>query len=714
MSLQIWLPLNGSVKNQGLLDGELIQSGTPTYVDGKMGKSLAEGISLQMSATQTAKVLNNREFSICFWVYINADTGTSESLQFFGNADMSTSNNRKYYLTTYPTVNDLHWSWMNDEPNKTIASCVASAVLPSYKWTHVALTYGNNSTGKIYINGKLNTTFYCVSNSSSFAYSTYLMRSTDKRYLNDYRIYDNCLSSKEVKEISKGLVCHFPMNHNNLGNPNIAINTNDNSKWHWSMETGDYTETYEECDDGSTWCVFTRGSAATGSWSYISYPDINSASGYKVSTNYTISFDVYLTTGATFTCSLRQVNFSNPLTVSNVKTQYIQPNTPTRVSITVTTVDTLPTTLGSQCLYMAGFTQPSGCIIKLKNLKIEEGSVATPWCPNVNDALYSTLGLNDTTESDCSGYNNNGEKVGSITWSGDSPRYNGSYHFTTNGAINKIPNPLNSTSTDFTISFWCKIENLSATHTFYTARTAYNTGQGIAVFYTSNSGFRLDDGSLGQFSIKPLVNTWTHVCMVRSASSKKLYINGSLVETLTTVGSLTDIGNYGTIGGSCMTTEGIANANFTKGNISDFRIYTTALSEDDILTLYNSPISIDKNSNLYAYGFIESNVIENKFNKSGIIDTNNLYESDAMNFLSETDHISYTPSTSSNSCLSLNILQNESMSLVEGEDYYMEFDIVWSGFDESNTNGSFSMTFNGQYVNSSGTTVWPGSSGSFY
>ena len=63
-----------------------------------------------------------------------------------------------------------------------------------------------------------------------------------------------------------------------------------------------------------------------------------------------------------------------------------------------------------------------------------------------------------------------------------------------------------------------------------------------------------------------------------------------------------NIGKYFTIGGSESSDNGIADMNWLNGNISDFRIYSTVLSDEDVLDLYQSSASLDSQGNLMLTG----------------------------------------------------------------------------------------------------------------
>ena len=44
--------------------------------------------------------------------------------------------------------------------------------------------------------------------------------------MNDFRIYDECLSKEQIKEISRGLILHYPLN-SGYGNENLINGTAD-------------------------------------------------------------------------------------------------------------------------------------------------------------------------------------------------------------------------------------------------------------------------------------------------------------------------------------------------------------------------------------------------------------------------------------------------------------------------------------------------------
>lgn len=136
---------------------------------------------------------------------------------------------------------------------------------------------------------------------------------------------------------------------------------------------------------------------------------------------------------------------------------------------------------------------------------------------------------------------------------------------------------------------------------------------------------------------------WYHCCFVFDNGIGKWYINGeeqelsknSLTSSHLTINNLT-IGNSYT-GSTWDTTQA--------GIISDFRVYVTALTEEDIKELYQTTMTIDDNNNLYARE-LTNDVIEGisatrqgllrakhfnetstaKFNKDKTVESNYFYE----------------------------------------------------------------------------------------
>lgn len=610
--LCLWLPFtDGVIKNQGLINDEFITSIDPTFSnDGKLGKCLEQG-QFDMSATMTSKILNNQALTMCFWIYVNAEEGSKGST-IFGNINNNVEfNNRKFSIFQYPTCNDLHLSWMNDAAKAFMMTPIYKGVLPSYQWTHVTITY-HNPTMTVYINGIKKYTYSGVSNSSSFEYQTRVVWQNAYRKLNDFRIYNECLSPRQVKEISKGLVCHYLLGEvdGKIGGRNLIKNGKGNEKAGFFKNFPTVTDEYGE---------FTLKSKKT--YATISLYDgfVYGCRDYPVGEKYTWSYDIMYTawnfpTGSNrgeFWMGQRYTNAPSGETATGAwrgVTRHILPvvgqngcelNKWYHVKQTVTIPQQASSNVGQQnyiSFYNSNANVEASFTARLKNVKLEKSSTATPWtsAPEDDASFY------DNIIYDTSGYENNGSVTDSTcpTWSSDTPRYKGSYVFNGNNQYLKFQNPITSSSTDFTISCWVKFDDITGNSTICTMRTA--VGNGIALFKIGNK-IRFDDNGQCTFSDYTIsANEWIHVVVTRSSSCKKLYVNGILKQTVNTVGDMKLISNVGTIGASSQGGDGISN--YLNGQLSDFRIYATALSDSHILELYQSSASVDNNGNLMLAG----------------------------------------------------------------------------------------------------------------
>lgn len=607
MGLQIWLPLNGSIYNQGLDGDAITNSSGITYASiGKIGSQ-----SLLSGSMTTSKNYLGYEGTICFWIYI---TENSNRGILYGNSDTGASlYNRKWSLFLYPTRNDLHcWGCQKDSKNSSPNGIwQLNGVIPDNKWTHICITH-NRSMQYIYINGiQVAHKEWDSSGDITFDVSTPLMKNDVGRYLQDYRIYDNCLSPKQVKEISKGLICHYSLGEvdGKIGGRNLIKNGKGNVKAGFFKNFPTVTDEYGE---------FTLKSKKTYATIDLNGGFVYGCRDYIVGEKYTWSYDImYIAwnfpTGSNrgeFWMGQRYINAPSGETATGAWRGVTQHNLPVvgqngcelnkwyHIKQTVTIPQQASSNVGQHgaiSFYNSNANVEASFTARIKNVKFEKSSTATSWTPAPED----DASFYDNVIYDTSGYCNNGSVTDSTcpTWSSDTPRYKGSYVFNGNKQIIDTPNVFHQE--DITISFWFKrLKDTNTRQFLFTIWEGFScelTADDIPLFRIATDVSHAVDALSDK---KITVNDgWTHFCGVyKNGEYSKIYINGQLKKSVSSASKI-----YWNIHSSKI---GIYNSlnTYYNGQISDVRIYATALSDSDILELYQSSASVDNNGNLMLAG----------------------------------------------------------------------------------------------------------------
>lgn len=473
-------------------------------------------------------------------------------------------------------------------------------------WTHICVTYSKTSGKSIYVNGNLigsKTTVGTLANLRSelfIGYDHYGYYLGGK--INDLRVWEGSTPSpKEVEILARGLVLHYPLS---LPMPNLAKGSNTDStstnSFGFSEATGGSTRTIEY-DGGIPCAKITRNSTAHGSWSYLWYSNWD-RSAIKPSTTYTLSFDIIGSGSGTIGFSgFMQGNATNNISASVETIQNtFSAGKWSHLVFRTTTIADFTDKGTSQTIYMnCSYLHNTDVWIMMKNMKLEEGVNDTPWIPHTSDAGYSTMGLGSTTEYDVSGYNYHGTKIGSPTYSSDTPRYSTSTSF--NGVDDCIQVPLNTffpNAGSFTINLWLKKHELGSKN----YETVFGGISGFEIDTRKNSSTTLSyyvTGNNRGLTVQSPLNfdTWYMLTMVCDGTNELYYLNGEYKKQIEKKGMPT--GNY-FIGAWNSATQ----QNF-KGLISDFRVYATALTATQIAELYNTSASISNNGTLMGYEFVE-------------------------------------------------------------------------------------------------------------
>ncbi len=646
MSLQAWYPLDGNLKNYGVGQLNPTVSTTLAYADGgKIGaKALATG-GFTWTAAQTASVLNNTAVSFAFWIKpLNTSSG-----QIFGTGGMGANNNRKFAIFAYPNGNDLHLSWMNDAADATFVGGVWSGVFPANKWTHCCITY-NNPTVTIYINGVKHATTSGISNSSSFSYETQVIHSSSNRYISDFRVYNHCLNPREVKLLSQALIMHYPLTDNAIeGTTNLAPYPTPGSS---ATAAQGWNQTlHPDAINVSGWGAgYNGGVSANGvknpevgyhaNWQLIDglptmvFPNINSAynstgrwlgiSGagglqddIGANKTYTVSFDAkgsvdgmtinsgyyYRLTGASGN------NFHDGQVDTVLSTSW------KRYSYTKTTKSNIDTSV-SGSFYFYGHYGKEG-ISYVRNIQIEIKDHPTAYTVNTRTPILM----------DCSGYGRHGTVVGALSTSSDAPRYENSTYWS-NGSTNYGKSGAVSMPTDaITMSFWFK--SSSAGHGSYHIPISFNASDYECSIDSSGqfrNGYAINGSRIvDNTSTSILDGKWHMLTSTYDGATIRRYLDGTEIPNSSHAASGTLRGGTGQLllGNYNTTTYGNKDA-----YMSDVRIYATALSADDIKTLYNSRIAMLDNGTTMAYRFTESSTSKLQMGADGIIKADNISELD--------------------------------------------------------------------------------------
>ena len=582
MSLQIWLPLNGNLNNQGLSEVTVTNSGATVASNGKIGSCYLVNNSNRIffSSYPWMTMKPQYNFSCFFWV-----KGTTNGWLFACSA---------WEFMLRPSFIQVHLG------GSGAYAARYTATFDTNTWYHLGFTWsGTEGKLRLYLNGSLVATSDVPSSASYDIASSFNIPYDGPRYINDFRLYDHCLSAKEVKEISKGLSLHYPMN-----DLYVESTTNNYSGWStncYNGVTGKYnygttTDMYYDTLDGVI--KVRMGTSNLDAWPFVFFNNITPPSNGEYRT---LSFDYYPTIKDkvnfyTYNTSGTITWIANGIkgTGGNIP---VNTNSWNHISVTIKNTGSSNSGFGYMRIGLEAHTSSTSNYWLFKNIQIESKDHSTG---------YTSIGTSRSESLcfDASGFGNNGvvRNQNSISIERDSPRYDVSTVF--NGTSFIIGQSLNGAKSTDALSL-CAWINPSQVSGGYNIVSSYEGGGAGLHISSGNIYFQIYSGGyIGVSGGSVSVNTWYHVVGTYDNSKLRIYINGELKGEVAKTGNITY--NSNTPWSVAVNPSGTGDGGeHFYGKLSDVRIYSTALSASDVKELYSTSASIDKNGNVYSYEFKE-------------------------------------------------------------------------------------------------------------
>lgn len=610
MSLQVWLPLNGDLHNQGLMPITFSTTTVNWNAAGKIGQAFS---TLNSNVIGTCPNLNGvTTFSLTFWCFPKTNSSiTTNWCNIIALGSKSADNSTSAEFRFESSYGNTYILSHHNNSGDPIGGGTASLVSERDKWYHVAVVVNNEShTIRYYVNGvQLTTSGFLKTHNGGHLDGTIKLANENVDpdcLLNDVRIYDHALSEKEIEEIAKGLVLHYKLDNNYTANENLMPN-------HLEMGLGSANPST------GTWRLAGSSSMTKSRVQILDSPEgpcygfqnegiqtPNDGSCYGIdsfplegNSIYTISMWARIISGTEGYAGYNIYN-STDKGGSHSSTQKNY-----RVTQLPSNGDWI------KCWYT--FTTNSN---NTRNIYIGivtgETSVTTQMCcvhiEKVDATTYTTI-------YDCSGYNNNGTLSNGMTnILYNTPRYNTSLCLSKKKISANTGFPT-GTNPDFTIVFWTRLYS-DITYVSYGDLVGMND-----IAEGANSPFRLElcgtppsnnlmwfRGPSGQASGGFNMNSnsssgwfskgvWHQIALTGNGATKQYlcYLDGAQC------GAYNGSNNTWTPNGKIYFGDTVeATADF-----SDCRVYATVLTAEQIKELYNTSMSIDDKGNIHARELVE-------------------------------------------------------------------------------------------------------------
>lgn len=607
MALRVWLPLDTSDRNIGASGASATRAVAGTFTSaGKVtATSWSSGqISIPYTYHTTGKI------SFATWVKPNSATAWSDIFGWgatsIANRIEITANGGSEYRF-YGTGGDFLLA----------SSTVITTAFSNAVWHHFAMV-ADGSKVRFYLDGAMvkeatqsKTVTASFGGTETVWVGKYDTRPQYSGYFNDFRIYDHALSQKEIRELAKGLTLHYLMSGSAVdAMPNMLTWTKDytasaplvrtssakDGAYHLGNDSlvtltpgNDYYVQVKS--DGVLATHNTGGSAVTTNftvWLYLRIQGTSkSVGGYDTAVNLT-------TNNAYIKDTAKQLYVWKYTAPSNAQDITLRVNT-----------------------YSDGTTATT---VRFWDFKIEEDTY-TSYIPGTNQASYTKFGLDATTMPNVAMGGSYPLTLVGTCQSVPSIRGLSATDFNETGYYKNTSVPLSFTALTMSLWFYCK----AATTQHFLMGSFNNwapTNGGISMWRNAGElNYNMTIMSSEESTYKSIwagtftADAWHHIAVTWDGTTVKVYLDGTLKNTYT----------YGSNGICYWRNMYLGNSWFSstpasetdKAYMSDFRLYATALSADDIKRLYNAPISIANTGVGFASQFDELGS-KASFRKTGV------------------------------------------------------------------------------------------------